>query len=408
VSGRRVVVTGIGVVSPLGSTVDAIWGAMVAGESGVTDDLRFDAEGLACSVAAHVRGFDPLDHADARVIRTSDPASVMLLAAAREALAMAGPGLPAPADETGVVAGVDVAAISLDRAAIALDRQGPLGVDAFAITQCLPNNASALVVRELGPRGAHMAVSAACASGAVAVHQAAILIRAGHLGAAIAGCASGIDRLVAASCSAARVLTRRTDPATASRPFDLDRDGFVLGEGAAALVLEDRDEALRRGAPILAEILGGHQTASSAGATVNPAEDCAATMRGALRNAGVAPDEVDMVGAHATGTRVGDVQEARAIHDVFGGRRVPAVAAKSVLGHCMSAAAGLELVAAVIAVREGVAPPTMNRDTPDPECDLDCVPGVARPMDLRVVLKDAFGFGGVNCCIVLVRPEDGR
>ncbi len=401
----RVVVTGLGVVSPLGSSVAGFWEALVAGRSGVTGDLRFDAGGLACSVAAHVRGYDPLDHVDPRVARVADPSAVMLVAAARQALRQGELEHPPVPAEVGVVAGVDVALASLGRTALALERDGPLGVNAFAIVQGLPNGASGLVAQQMELRGAHFALSGACASGAVAVLQAANLIRLGHLRAAVAGCASTLDRMLAASCSAARVLTRNPDPAGASRPFDADRDGFVIGEGAAALLLEDRDHALERGVPILAEIAGGWQTASISGSTVNPADDGAACMRAALGSAGVDASRVDLVSAHATSTRLGDAQEAAALGAVFGERRVPAFAAKSVLGHCMSAAAGLELVALILAMREGVAPPTVNRRTPDPECDVNCVPDLARAVEARIGLKNAFGFGGVNCVLVLRRGE---
>lgn len=405
-SGRpRVVVTGLGVVSPLGSSVAEFWDALRVGRSGVTDELRFDADGLACSVAAHVRGYDPLDHVDPRVARISDPSAVMLLAAARAALRDGALDRPPVAAEVGVVAGVDVALASVGRTALALDRDGPLGVDAFAIVQGLPNGASGLVAQQMGLRGAHFALSAACASGAVAVLQAANLIRLGQLRAAVAGCSSTLDRMVAASCSAARVLTRNPDPASASRPFDAGRDGFVIGEGAAALLLEDRDRALERGVPILAEIAGGWQTASISGSTVNPAEDGAACMRAALASAQLDASDVDLVSAHATSTRLGDAQEAAALGTVFGPRRVPAFAAKSVLGHCMSAAAGLELVALILAMRDGVAPPTVNRRQADPECDVDCVPDVARAVNARIGLKNAFGFGGANCVLVLRRGD---
>ena len=278
-------------------------------------------------------------------------------------------------------------------------------MDAYAIVQGLPNGASGLVAQQAGLRGAHVAVSAACASGAVAVLQAANLIRLGQLRVAVAGCASVLDRMLAASCSAARVLTRNPDPAGASRPFDAGRDGFVLGEGAAALLLEDRDHAVARGVPVLAEIAGGWQTASISGSTVNPAEDGAACMRGALAAAGVDASEVDLVSAHATSTRLGDAQEAAALGAVFGPRGVPAFAAKSVLGHCMSAAAGLELVALVLAMRDGVPLPRSTCAGPTRSATSTAPRSTARALDGRIGVKNAFGFGGANCVLVLRRGD---
>jgi 3-oxoacyl-[acyl-carrier-protein] synthase II len=402
---RCVVVTGLGVVTPLGCGVDAFWPALVSGSSGVRPIERFAPDGLDVHLSAEVRGFDPHDHADARTVRTSDAAALLLLAAAREALEQAGLPGAADRDAIGVIAGVDVAHASISRAALGLARDGPLGVDAFALVQGLPNAGGALVAQAFGLRGAQHAVAGACASGVVSILQAANLIRLGHLDAAVAGCAASLDRLLVATCAAARVVTRSA-AAGASRPFDRDRSGFVVGEGSAALVLEEREHARRRGARILAELAGGHQTASVAGFTVNPAADAAVCMRGALRQAGVAAAEVDLVSAHATSTRVGDAQEAEALATVFGDRRVPAFAAKSMLGHCMSAAGGIEAVALVLALRDGIAPPTINHGAPDPGCDLDCVPNVARRVDARVGLKNAFGFGGVNGCLVLRRPDE--
>jgi 3-oxoacyl-[acyl-carrier-protein] synthase II len=209
-----------------------------------------------------------------------------------------------------------------------------------------------------------------------------------------------------AACLSARVLSRCPDPARASRPFDRDRDGFVLSEGSAALVLEELGHARRRGAPAYAELLGGCQTSSIAGFTVNDADDCAACIRRALARAGVEPDGIDLVSAHAPSTPLGDRQEAEALNAVFNGRRVPVFAAKSSLGHSMAATAALESIASVLAIRDGVAPPTLHYEVPDPECDVDCIPGSARRLPVRRVLKNAFGFGGVNCSLVFGAPAD--
>jgi 3-oxoacyl-[acyl-carrier-protein] synthase II len=398
---RRVAITGIGVVSPIGNDVSAFWDALVAGRSGVAKIQGFDTSRVTVDIGAEVKSFDASEHADGRTVRTQDPAAIYELAAAREALVDAClTEIPRPS-AFGAVIGLDAPYHSIARAAVGFEQSGQIGVDAFAIVQSLPDTAGALVAHTFGLRGAQYAVSGACASGAVALLQAWNLIQLGYVDAAVAGCASTLDASLVATCAAARVLlSHNPDPSTASRPFDLERDGFVLGEGAAAFVLEEECSAATRDAPIYAELLGGWQGTSVAGFTVNPAEDCAACMEGALSSTGIDRSEVDVVSAHATSTRLGDRQEAEALRRVFGARSVPAFAAKSVLGHCMSASAGLETAALLLAMRDGIAPPTINQRRPDPGCDLDCVPNEARRLPIRVALKDSFGFGGVNCCLV--------
>jgi 3-oxoacyl-[acyl-carrier-protein] synthase II len=398
VNRRRIVVTGIGVVSPIGSDVSVFWEALVSGRSGVGPIRKADGSAFRTSVAAEVKDFDPRDHVDGRTARNIDPSAVLVLAAARAALTDA--ELDVRQADVGVVVGLDAAYGSVSRAALALERQGPIGVESFGLVQMAPATAGALVARTLGLRAAHFAVSGACASGAVAILQAWNLIQLGYASAAIAACGSILEPLLLAACENARVLSPNPDPATASRPFDLNRDGFVAGEGAAALVLEERREAATRGAQLYAEVLGGWQNASNEGFTVNDPVSSARCIREALRFAGVERSEVDLVSAHATSTKLGDRQEAEALASVFGGRRVPAFAAKSSLGHCLSAAGGLESVAAVLAIRDGVAPPTLNYEHPDPACKVDCVPNLARRMAVQTVLKNSFGFGGVNCCLV--------
>jgi 3-oxoacyl-[acyl-carrier-protein] synthase II len=399
--GRRVVVSGLGVISPVGNTVDDFWTALVAGRSGVGPISRFDASGLTASVAAEVKGFDPLEHADGRTVRTTDPSAIYLLAACREAIAGADlTAAPTDAGAVAVVVGLDVAQESLRRSALGLDRDGQLGVDSFALVQGLPDTAGSLVAHTWGFRGPLFALSAACASGVVCLLQAWNLIQLGYADAAVAGSTATLDALLVATCAAARILTRNPDPASASRPFDRLRDGFVIGEGASAVILETLEHAEARGAPVIAELLGGWQDSSTSGYTVNPAEDIGRCLRRALHTTGVDPSEIDLVGAHATSTPLGDRQEASALRDVFADRTVPAFAAKSMLGHGMSAAGGLETVALLLAMRDGIAPPTINYEHPDPDCVVDCIPNRARKMPVRTALKNSFGFGGVNCCLV--------
>jgi 3-oxoacyl-[acyl-carrier-protein] synthase II len=405
VARRRVVVTGLGVVSPLGNTVEEFWSGLVSGRSGVGPIRRFDASGLTTSVAAEVQEFDPLEHADGRTVRTTDPSAIYLLAACREAIEGAELTRASDPSAVAVVVGLDTAQVSLRKAALGLEREGQIGVDSYSLIQGLPDTAGSLVAHTWGLRGPQFALSAACASGVVSLLQAWNLIQLGYADAAVAGGTATLDPLVVATCAAARILTQNPDPATASRPFDRLRDGFVIGEGAAAIILEDREHALARGAPIVAELLGGWQNSSTAGYTVNPAADIARCLREALEATSVDPSEIDLVGAHATSTPLGDRQEAEAIGDVFGGRPVPAFAAKSMLGHGMSAAGSLESVALLLALREGISPPTINYEHPDPDCEVDCVPNEARPMPIRTAIKNSFGFGGVNCCLVLRKWE---
>jgi 3-oxoacyl-[acyl-carrier-protein] synthase II len=403
---RRVAVTGLGAVSPVGNTVPEFWEALVAGTSGVARIQKFDTSRVDVSIGAEVKGFDPLDYADARTVRRNDPTAIYQLAAAREAMADAGlTEVPCPS-AFGVVIGLDVAYQSIVRASHGLERLGQLGVDVYALLQALPGTAPALVAHTFGLRGATNAVAASCASGAVALLQAWNMIQLGYVEAVLAGCVSALDEGLVATSASARVLSKSTDPPAASRPFDLGRDGFVLGEGAAAFILEAEEHARERGTRIHAEFLGGSQTASIAGFTINPAEDCAGCMASALRATGTDPSEIDVVGAHATSTILGDKQEAEALRRIFGARAVPAFAAKSVLGHCMSASAGLETAAVLLAMRDGIAPPTINHVHPDPDCDVDCVPNEARRLPIRVALKNSFGFGGVNCCLVFRAWDD--
>jgi 3-oxoacyl-[acyl-carrier-protein] synthase II len=398
--GRRVVVTGVGTVSPVGNTAEVFWRSLIGGRSGIDRVRGFDTTDLRISIAAEVKGFDPLNFVDGRTARTMDRGTLMVLAAASEGIADSRLAAAGDGTDIGIVIGCDGLSESINRAACGLQQDGPIGVDAFSLVQSLPNITAALIARTFGFRGAQHAVAAACASGALSILQAAHLIQLGYVDAAIAGCTSTVDRLTIACYTAARVLSNRPDPEGASRPFDLQRDGFVLGEGSAALILEDLDRALRRGAPIYAELAGGWQNGSPGGFTVNSSEDCAVCIQRALDRAGVTPDEVDTVSAHATSTPLGDRQEAETLRRVFGDRKVPAFAAKSMLGHCYSAAGGLESVATVLAIRDQIVPPTINFEHPDPACDVDCVPNVARSFPIRVALKNSFGFGGVNCCLV--------
>ena len=403
-SRRRVVVTGLGVVSPVGNSVGDFWRALTSGRTGVGRATGFDTTSLPTAIAAEIKDFDPCGVVDRRTARALDPAALYLLAAGSEAVRTARLDGSYGSERKAVVVGFDLAQVTAARVAASYQRQGHLGVDSFTLYQTGPYSASAALARSVGATGSHDAISAACASGAVAVLRAWQLLQLDAADVAIAGCCWALDALTLASCAAARVASRNPDSARAMRPFDRLRDGFVPGEGAAVLVLEDLEHAVRRGAPIEAELLGGRQNTSlGASFTENDAASAAACLRGALEASGVTPDDVDLVSAHATSTQRGDRQEAEALRLVFGERRVPAFAAKSMLGHCLSAAAGLETIALLLAMREGVVPPTVNHEHPDPQCPVDCVPNESRAVDASVGVKNAFGFGGVNCCLVFRR-----
>jgi 3-oxoacyl-[acyl-carrier-protein] synthase II len=411
----RVVVTGVGAVTPLGLDAASTWQRVLEGGSGIGPLTRCELPGLPpeVAVAGEVKDFSPEPVIDRREARRMDRFIQYALVAADEALRCAGLGGLGPlpdGDETAVVVGSGIGGISmiLESARLA-EAKGYDRVSPFLVPGTVINLAAGQIALRTGARGPNFATVSACATGNHALGEAFHLLRRGEAVRAIAGASeASLTPLSFAGYYAARALaTAADDPAAASRPFDRRRTGFVHSEGAAILVLETLEAARARGAPILAEILGFGMSADAHHITAPPEDGAGAAlaMARALRAAALAPADVDYINAHATGTPLGDVAEVRAIRAVFGrdADRLLVSSTKGALGHALGASAAIEAVLTVLALRDGIAPPTINLTDPDPACDLDCVPLRARPAPLRVALSNAFGFGGTNTCLVLRR-----
>ncbi len=413
-SRARVVITGMGAVTPLGLTVPETWRNLIAGKSGIGPITAFDASALPTRIAGELKGFDPERYIDRREVRRMARCSQLAAAAAQETLADAGLVTPlADAERFGAVVGVGMGGLEW---ALAHSRkfweQGLRGASPFALVSALPNMPVYHVSLLAGAKGHTAAPVAACATGAQAIGEAADAIRRGRADIIIAGGAEAlVDEIpIAGFCAMRAMSTRNDEPERASRPFDKDRDGFVFSEGAGLVIVERLEHALARGAKIYAEVLG-YAASSDAYHIAQPDPEGAGAqraMRWALEDAEIAPEQVDVISAHGTGTPLNDPVETRAIKAVFGARayRLPVTANKSMLGHAMGGAGSIEAIMLALTLREGLIPPTLNLETPDPECDLDYVPGQARKAEVRIGLKNAFGLGGQNACLVLARWED--
>ena len=404
---RRVVVTGMGTVSPLGNSVDETWGNAIEGVSGVGPITLFDTEDLLVQIACEVKGFDPEDYMQKREARRIDRFQQFGIAAAQQAIQQAGLEVgPEEASRASVIISSAVGGIlSLEEAMHVFIEQGARRVTPFLIPKLMSNGAAGLVSIENGLKGPTFSLASACASGSDAIGQAALMIRTGAVDVAVAGASdavisrigvSGFDRLGAMS-------RRNDDYSTTPAPFDKDRDGLVMGEGAGVIVLEDLERARARGAEILAELVGYSSTSDSYHITA-PAEDGAggaAAMAGAMEMAGVSPDQVDYINAHGTATPLNDLSETRAIKAAFGEAAydIPVSSTKSMTGHMMGATGALEAIFCIQAIRNDITPPTINYRTPDPECDLDYVPNEARQGKVNVAISNAFGFGGHNAVL---------
>lgn len=415
----RVVVTGVGVVTPLGNSVPETWAQAIQGRSGTGPLTRFDPGDLppGVHVAGEVKGFSPEPAMDRKEARRVDLFIQYAMVAADEALRDAGLDGLAPVpypDETGIVVGTGIGGIGtiLETSRMAAER-GTGRVSPFFIPGVIANLASGHLAMRTGATGPNYATVSACATSNHAIGDAFHIIRRGEARMMIAGGAeAAINQLSFAGYAAARALATEYDsPETASRPFDARRSGFVHAEGAGILVLESLESARERGVPILAEVLGIGMGSDAHHITAPPSDGAGAarTMRAALRSAGVAPEEVDYINAHATATPLGDVAETRAIRAVFGPHadRLMVSSTKSMLGHALGATAAIEAVLTIRTMQEGIVPPTINLTAPDPECDLDYVPNTARRAAVRVALSNSFGFGGANTSLVL-RRWDGE
>ncbi len=409
---RRVVITGIGLLTPLGLDRESSWQALLAGKSGIGPITRFDASDFSCRIAGEVRQFDPLSVMEKKDVRKTDPFTHFAVAATREALDDAGYAINAAnAEKIGVYIGSGIGGLQLleEQHAILAER-GPRRVSPFFIPGMILNMAAGQVSILFGAKGPNLACATACATGSHAIGESVRLIQDGYAEAMIAGGAEAVitPLAVAGFCSMRALSTRNDEPEKASRPFDSGRDGFVMGEGAGILILEEREAALARGANIYAEI-SGYGLSGDAFHISAPSEDGDGpirSMRRAIESAGIEPGEVDYINAHGTSTPAGDRIEIMAIHQVLGphGKEVVCSSTKSMTGHLLGAAGGLETAISALTIRDGKVPPTINQDDPDPECAIDCAPNEARSMPVHVALSNSFGFGGTNATIVLKRP----
>ncbi|MFZ0090825.1 MAG: beta-ketoacyl-ACP synthase II [Solirubrobacteraceae bacterium] len=406
------VVTGIGALTPLGLTAGETWEGLVAGRSGVTPITSFDASDLPVRIAGEVHGFDAEAVLGPKRARRSARFSQLAISAAREAVADAALDTGAEPDRTGVVVNAAVAGgPETERNVEALVRRGPRELSPYFVPSTILNMAACEVAIDLGVHGPVNASALACASGTAALLEARRLILGGEADVVIAGGTdAGIARAMFAGLSLMGPLSERNDaPERASRPFDADRDGFVFGEGAVVLVVESADHARARGATAYGTVAGGALTSDAFHISAPEPSGIHASraIELALVNAGVSPAELDYICAHGTGTRANDAAETRAIRMALGGAadNVPASSPKSMVGHLIGAAGALSAMVCLLAIRDGVLPPTVNLDTPDPDCDLDYVPRTARAASVRTTAANAFGFGGQNCVIVLRAPD---
>jgi 3-oxoacyl-[acyl-carrier-protein] synthase II len=407
---RRVVITGMGVISPLGVGIDTFWDGLVQGRSGVRRITRFDPSPYPSQIAGEVPDFDAAAHLPRRDIVRTDVFIHYALIAAQGALADSGVKIDGQNDRVGVSIGTGMGGIPLLLSSWeTLQREGMGGVSAYALPGSLPNMAAGWVSMRTGARGPLFSPTTACAASSQAVGDAFRTIQRGDADVMLAGGTDSlIHPLVIAGFSSIRALSTRNDaPTLASRPFDRDRDGFVLAEGAGLLVLETLEAARARGARIYAELLGYGLSADANHPTASSSNGPARAMRLALADAKLDPHAVEYVNAHGTSTQLNDQHETEAIKAVFGdhARRLAVSSIKSMTGHLVGAAGGVEAIATVLALHHGVLPPTINYTTPDPACDLDYVPNQARRVPIRVAMSNSFAFGGTNAILVLGRGE---
>jgi len=411
---KRVVITGMGAMTPLGESVDEYWENLVQGNSGIGPMTLADPTDFPCKIAGEVRGFDPQNYVDGKEARRMARFTQLGVAAALRAAESA--GLDASSivfEESGVVLGNGNGGMpTTEEQARVLFERGGMKESPFFIPMVLPNMAAAQISRILSLKGYTNTVITACAAGTQAIGEGAEVIRRGTSKVVFAGgTEAGICQLSLGGFSVIKALsTNNDDPQKASRPFEASRDGFVPGEGAALLVLEEMEHAISRGAPILAEIVG-YGVSSDAFHPVHPDENgdgAARAMSWAINDAGLTPGDIDYINAHGTSTPVNDAIETMAIKRVFGDSayQVPISSTKSMIGHAMGGSGAVEAIAVVKTIQTGIIHPTINYQVPDPACDLDYVPNKARKSNVRMVLSNSFGFGGQNACLVIGKFEE--
>jgi 3-oxoacyl-[acyl-carrier-protein] synthase II len=411
---RRVVVTGLGLICACGNTVDETWKNLLAGKSGIRRITHFDATQFACQIAGEVRDFDPLTFIDKKEIKKMGRFIHLCLAAAEEAVKMAGLQVtPENATRVGVHIGSGIGGFDvIEREHSNLLNGGPRRISPFFIPASIVNLAAGHVSIRYGAKGPNEATCTACTTSSHSIGDASEIIKRGAADVMISGgTEAAITPMGVGGFAAMRALsTRNDDPEKSSRPWDVDRDGFVVGEGAGILILEELEHARRRGAKILAEIIGYGMSADAYHIT-QPAEEGEGGMRvmqNAMADAGIQPSEVDYINAHGTSTPIGDKLETLAIKHALGehSKKVAVSSTKSMTGHLLGGAGGLEAGITVLALRDQVLPPTINLDKPDPECDLDYVPNTARKTKVNIALSNSFGFGGTNGCLAFRRWQE--
>jgi len=411
---RRVVITGIGAVTPLGNDAETTWQSLLAGESGAGPITQFDSADYYVQFACEVKDFDPSNWIDRKQARRMDRFAQLILAAARQAEADSGVDVKADGDRIGASIATGIGGLkSFQDCYDTLRERGPDRVNPFAIPCIIPNMGAGWVSMELGTRGPLSSECTACAASNMAIGQGLDDIRLGRAEVMFCGgTESAINEVGIAGFGAMRALSRRNDdPAGASRPFDAGRDGFVMGEAGAVLVLEELERAQARGAKIYAEV-AGYGLSSDAKHVTEPdptGENPARAMKNAFADAGIDSAEIDYINAHGTSTPLGDAAETRVIKLALGeenARKTPVSSTKGATGHCLGAAGAVEAIFSTLAIRDGKLPPTINYEVEDPTCDLDYIPNESRDADVRVAVSNSFGFGGHNASIVLKRFED--
>ena len=407
---QRVVITGMGVICPLGLNIEEFWAGLVAGKSGIDYIRRFDASNYQVKVSGEVNGFDPTKFMDTKTVERTRRPTHFAIAAVMEAVKSARLDMSKEqAERVGVVTSYMLECEFIAAGWETLQKRGPRRVDPLFFTKSAPSVISLHVALLLGAKGPNTSVNSLCASGADAIGTCLNFIHLGYADVMIAAPSdASLDAMTVAAIGRLGALSHEPDPDKACRPFDLNRNGFVYGEGAGIVILEAYEHAKRRGAPILAELAGAAWTYDAYNITAPQPETEAIAMRTALQNAGVKPEEVDYINAHGTSTKLNDVSETKAIKMTFGDRayRIPISSNKSMFGHLITAGGAVESIGAVLTINKGIIPPTIHYETPDPECDLDYVPNVARQAQVNVCLKNSFGLGGQNCCLVFKRFKE--
>ncbi len=410
---RRVVITGLGALTPLGNDVETTWTNLISGRSGAGPITQFDCTDYPVTFACEVKDFDPTEWIDRKQARRMDRFAQLVLAAARQAEADSGLDIAAEADRIGASIATGIGGLrSFQECHQELRERGPDRVNPFSIPEIIPNMGAAWVSMELGTRGPLSSQCTACAASNMSIGDGLDAIRLGRADAMFCGGTEApVTEVGIAGFAAMRALSRRNDePARASRPFDADRNGFVMGEGGVVLLLEALEHAQARGAKIYGELMG-YGVSSDANHITEPdpvGTNPARAMKMAFDDAGIVPGEIDYINAHATSTPIGDAAETRMIKLALGedvARKVPISSTKGATGHCLGAAGAIEAIFSLLAIRDGVLPPTINLETADPICDLDYIPNEARRAEVRTAVSNSFGFGGHNASIVLRRYD---